>query len=137
MASYRSVPMAACSQRNLHPPPRRPPRAVPTQKILWRESTEYSPASARCACNRWYHGHPYGAWEGRYRRKLRLTTRANLRSCADPFRSFRFKFAQHSPTTRPSRRKDCRESIYAFGSRLALQRRGSCRGDKGWLCWGV
>ena len=30
-----------------------------------------------------------------------------------------------------------RESIYAFGSRLALQCRGSCRGDKGWFCWGV
>jgi len=27
-----------------------------------------------------------------------------------------------------ARRKDCRESIYAFGSRLALQCRGSCRG---------
>ena len=52
-------------------------------------------------------------------------------------RSFRFEFAQHSPMTRPSRRKDCRESIHAFGSRLALQCRGSCRGDEGWLCWGV
>ena len=41
-------------------------------------------------------------------------------------------FSQHGPTTRPSRRKDCTESIYAFGSRLALQCRGSCRGDSGW-----
>ena len=31
----------------------------------------------------------------------------------------------------------CRESIYAFGSRLALQCRGSCRGDKVCFCWGV
>ena len=30
-----------------------------------------------------------------------------------------FNFSQHGPTTRPSRRKDCRESIYAFGSHLA------------------
>ena len=35
-----------------------------------------------------------------------------------------FNFSQHGPTTRPSRRKDCRASIYAFGSRLALQCRG-------------
>ena len=34
-------------------------------------------------------------------------------------------FSQHGPTTRPSRRKDCRQSIFAFGSRLALQCRGS------------
>jgi len=39
-------------------------------------------------------------------------------------------------STRPSRRKDCRESIYAFGSRFALHCRGSCRGDSGWFCWG-
>ena len=32
-----------------------------------------------------------------------------------------FNFSQHGPTTRLSRRKECRESIYAFGSRLALQ----------------
>ena len=49
------------------------------------------------------------------------------------FRSFRLYFAQHSPTTRPSRRKDCRESIHAFGSRLALQCGGSCRGGNCWL----
>ena len=41
------------------------------------------------------------------------------------FRSFRFQFAQHSQATRPSHGKDCRERSYAFGSRLALQCRGS------------
>ena len=32
-----------------------------------------------------------------------------------------FNFSQHGPTTRPSRRKDRRESVHAFGSRLAPQ----------------
>ena len=27
--------------------------------------------------------------------------------------------------------------MYALASCLALQCRGSCRGDKGWLCWGA
>ena len=41
-----------------------------------------------------------------------------------------FNFSRHGTTTRSSHIKDCRESIYTFGSRLALQCRGSCRGDK-------
>ena len=35
-----------------------------------------------------------------------------------PLGSLGFNFSQHGPTTRPSRRKDCRESIYAFASAL-------------------
>ena len=31
-----------------------------------------------------------------------------------------FNFSQHGPTTRPSRRKDCRESIYALRLRVPL-----------------
>ena len=49
---------------------------------------------------------------------------ASREDAALTYRSFRFKFAQHSPTTRPSRRKDCRESIYAFGSRGEVPARG-------------
>jgi hypothetical protein len=54
------------------------------------------------------------------------------------FRSFRFELSPTSPNDTPFRRKDCRESIYDFGSRFALQCRGSCtiRGDTGWFCWG-
>ena len=36
---------------------------------------------------------------------------------AHPLGPLGFDSSQHGPTTRPSRRKDCRESIYAFGSR--------------------
>ena len=45
----------------------------------------------------------------------------DLASPDGAFRSSRFNFSQHGPTKRPSRRKDCGESIYAFGSRLARQ----------------
>ena len=41
-------------------------------------------------------------------------------------RSFRFQIAEHSPTTRPSRRKYCRESSYAFGS--VMLRHSRCGG---------
>ena len=34
-------------------------------------------------------------------------------------------------------KKECRGSNFASGSRLALQCRGSCRRDEGWLCWSV
>ena len=57
-----------------------------------------------------------------------------LKFSARPVGPLGFNFSQHGPTTRPSCRKDCRESIYAFGSRLALQCRVSCRGDSGWFC---
>ena len=59
------------------------------------------------------------------------------RRISGPLGPLGFNFSQLGPTTRPSRRKDCRESICASGSRLALQCRGSCRGDSGWLCWGI
>jgi len=59
--------------------------------------------------------------------------------------------AARCATGMPFRRKDCREIIllsdrvcpfqqeedFAFGSVIALQCRDSCRGDKGWFCWGV
>ena len=41
-------------------------------------------------------------------------------------RSFRLYMLPTLPNDAPFRRKDCRKSIYAFGSRLALQCRGSC-----------
>ena len=47
-----------------------------------------------------------------------------LASVCRPLGPLGLNFSQHGPTTRPSRRKDCRESMYAFGSRLALQCRG-------------
>ena len=87
------------------------------------------------------------------RDKLRVSSPATQKGLTEscyfpPFSVFRgavkhplgplgFNFAQHSSTTRPSGKKDCRERIYAFWSSLGLQCRSSCRGDKGWLCWGV
>ena len=38
---------------------------------------------------------------------------------ARPLGPLGFNFFQHGPTTRPSRRKDCRESIYAFSAVLS------------------
>jgi hypothetical protein len=55
------------------------------------------------------------------------------RSC----RSFRFGFAHHSLTTRPSVERTAEKALFSFGSRLALRCRGSYRWGSGWLCWGV
>ena len=43
-----------------------------------------------------------------------------------------------APSGRPARTPAPRRKKrhFEFGSRLALQCRGSCRGDKGWFCWG-
>jgi hypothetical protein len=56
----------------------------------------------------------------------------SFRACLHPpiplllFRSFRFELSSTEPNDTPCCRKDCRESIYDFGSRFALQCRGSC-----------
>ena len=59
-----------------------------------------------------------------------------IKSDCQPFGPLCFKCSQHSPTTRHSV-EGTRESICAFGSRLAFQCRSSCRGDTGWFSWGA
>ena len=80
-------------------------RALPV-KLVWKSGVKFGHdrTSSWAQKDPWFRTHP---------------TRRELKGRS--FRSLRFQFAQHSPTTRPSRKKDCWESIYAFGSRLALQ----------------